>query len=52
MLVLMMLFITPILSYTTYMPERDSFDLSLAFMDAQDPNTEAFGMIFQSFVEK
>lgn len=46
-----MLFITPILSFSTYMPPTDSFDLSLKILAHSDPNSESFGVIFKSFVE-
>jgi hypothetical protein len=51
-LLLMMLFSTPILTYETYMIETDSFDLSLKFLDRFNKQDEAFALIFQYFVEK
>jgi len=46
-----MLFIKPILSYSTYMDSEDSFDLSLRFLAAMNPKSESFRMTFKSFVE-
>ena len=49
-LVLCMLFQTPVLNFETYMIKSDGFDLSLSFLDSFNQTEPSFSHIFEEFV--